>query len=784
MNLSEIKPGGVGVIKSIGSEGHLRRRMIDMGLTVGTRVEVVKYAPLGDPIEINIHGYNLSIRKSEAEKITIFENSKDYDRFLKSNQNNAEIKKTRVIPFLSNPSNSDGGVKVALIGNPNSGKTTLFNNLTGSYQYVGNWPGVTVERKEGKIKNIKDDVTLVDLPGIYSLSPYSPEEIITRQYILEENPDLIINILDATNLERGLYLTTQLLELDCPVIAVLNMEDLLVSKGKIIDYKILEKSLGIPIIPISASKNKGIDNLIFRISGVFNGLKKSRSIVDIYSGEIEDSLKKIDNIINNNKNYVKNNRFKIIKVFEDDIYVIKDLNVSSENLEKIDSIRQSLSKKLGKESDMIIPDERYGYICSLCENVIKNVKSKSALTLTEKIDKVLTGKYTAFPSFIIFIFSIFYITFGPVGSYLKTLCENFINGNTYATMSRILEYFGASYWCKSLVLDAIIGGVGSVVSFLPPVMLLFVLLSLLEDCGYMARAAFIMDKPFRRIGLSGKAFVPLIMGFGCSVPAIMSTKILENKKDKNLAIFLIPFMSCSAKMPVYLLFASAFFPKHQAVVIFSLYTIGILTAIFTAWLFKENLFKGEDSPFIMEMPEYKFPSLKNVWLSVWDKVKDFIERAGTVILLATIVVWILQSFSFEFKFVSDNSESMLANLGGFIAPVFSVCGFGNWQASVSLITGIMAKESIVSTLSVLHGADNSAELSGFLKDSFSVCSAISFMVFSLLYTPCVAALSALHKEFRSIKLTFVSVVYQLFVAYLFSALTFQILSLIFKCINL
>lgn len=784
MNLSEIKPGCSGVIKSIGSEGHLRRRIVDMGLTAGTCVEVVRYAPLGDPIEINIHGYNLSIRKSEAEEINIFESNKEYEQFLQNTKNNSEIKEKSVVPLLSSPPSSNSGMTVALIGNPNSGKTTLFNNLTGSYQYVGNWPGVTVERKEGKIKNISEDVTLVDLPGIYSLSPYSPEEIITRQYILEENPNLIINILDATNLERGLYLTTQLLELDLPVIAVLNMEDLLFSKGKVIDYKKLEKSLGIPIVPISASKNKGIDNLIFRISSVFKNGAKSRSIVNIYSDEIESSLKEIDRIVNNDKNYIRNNRFKIIKVFEDDMYVTESLKISLENLKKIDSVREKLSEKMGKESDMIIPDERYKYICSLCDKVIKNVKNKNVSTFTGKVDKILTGKYTAFPSFIIFIFSIFYITFGPIGSCLKTFCENFINGNTYSTMNRILEYFGASGWCRSLVLDAIIGGVGSVVSFLPQVILLFVLLSLLEDCGYMSRAAFIMDKPLRRIGLSGKAFVPLIMGFGCSVPAIMSTKILENKKDKNLAVFLIPFMSCSAKMPVYLLFASAFFPKHQAVVIFSLYTIGILVAIFTAWIFKENLFKGEDSPFIMEMPDYKFPSLKNVWLSVWDKIEDFIERAGTIILLATIVVWILQSFNFNFEFVSDNSQSMLANLGGFIAPVFSICGFGNWQASVSLITGIMAKESIVSTLSVLHGADNSAELSEFLKSSFSVCSAISFMVFSLLYTPCVAALSALHKEFRSFKLTFISVLYQLFVAYLFSALTFQILSLIFKCINL
>lgn len=382
MNLSEIGPGGSGIIKSIGSEGHLRRRMIDMGLTVGTRAEVIRCAPFGDPIEINIHGYDLSIRKSEAKKIEIFENSKDYEQFLRASKNNPAIKETRVVPFLSSPPSNGGGMKVALIGNPNSGKTTLFNNLTGSYQYVGNWPGVTVERKEGKIKNINDDVTLVDLPGIYSLSPYSPEEIITRQYILEENPDLIINILDATNLERGLYLTTQLLELDSPVVAVLNMEDLLLGKGKIIDYKKLEKSLGVPIIPISASKNKGINNLIFKISNIFKGVKKSQSIVNIYSGEIENALKEIDSIVNKDKNYVKNNRFKIIKVFEDDMYVSESLKISPEDLKKIDVIRENLSEKMGKESDMIIPDERYGYISLLCENVIKNIKSKNTFTFT------------------------------------------------------------------------------------------------------------------------------------------------------------------------------------------------------------------------------------------------------------------------------------------------------------------------------------------------------------------------------------------------------------------
>ncbi len=776
-NIGDMKPGDSGIVKKVESFGALRRRIIDMGLTPGTKVSMVKCAPFGDPIEIKIHGYDLSIRKSEADKIALFENDAQADYLIKKRKLIKPVLKNRVAPLRTTDCDKDKIFKVALIGNPNSGKTTLFNSLTGSYQYVGNWPGVTVGRKEGRVKNIAKEVDLVDLPGVYSLSPYSPEEIVTRDYILNESPDLVINIIDATNLERNLYLTTQLLELDVRLIMAVNMTDLLEHKGHKIDYNALESELGIKIVPVSAGKNRGIDCLLKLISEELESKKNIRISKSIYSSEVENALDGIDQIMSCGNKYVSNTYFNNIKVFEDDPLLIYKSNFSPEKAEKVSEIRSRVSKLYEKDEDMIIADERYAYICELCEKVIKYTKRVKKLSFSNKLDKIVTGKYTAVPCFLLMILSVFYVTFGPIGSTLKMWCEEFINTNMYSTVERILNYLGASDWSKSLALDAVICGVGSVISFLPQVVLLFTLLSLLEDCGYMSRAAFIMDKPLRKIGLSGRAFVPLIMGFGCSVPAVLGTKILESKKDKNLTVFLIPFMSCSAKMPVYLLFASIFFAKYQTLVIFSLYVLGVAVAVLTAFMFKETLFKGEASPFIMEMPEYKIPSPKNVWMNVWDKSKDFIERAGTVILIATVVVWFLQSFDFSFHMVSDSSKSILAVLGNFMAPAFKICGFGDWRACVALLTGVMAKESIVSSLAVLYAGGSVASLGSVLPSVFSVQSAVSFLIFALLYTPCVAALSAINKEFESRKLMFISIVYQLFIAYTLSALTFQILTL-------
>ncbi len=774
-SLGDMSCGEEGIIKKVGSSGSLRRRMIDMGMTPGAKVKLIKYAPAGDPIEIKLHDYKLSIRKSEAKEIEICQSSEEAEKLsAKLEERKFGLKEHALTaPIIKSDEDYSRTYKVALVGNPNSGKTTLFNKLTGSYQYVGNWPGVTVERKEGKIKGIGDDISLVDLPGVYSLSPYSPEEVVTRNYIINESPDVIINILDSTNLERNLYLTTQLLELDCKMILVLNMTDLL--KNKRIDYKELEKRLGVPVVAVSAGKNKGIEKLLECLSLSVKRGSFVRGSSSIYSEKVENSLEKIDKILNEGNAYVFSSRFKTVKAFEGDCIVLESYKLSKDKLDEIEKIRNDVSKSLGKEKDTIIPEERYTYIYDLCQRAIKNLKPESTMTFSERIDKFLTGKFTAFPCFLFLILSIFYLTFGPLGVTLKNICEDFINTQTQGMVLSILNYIGVSPWLKSLVVDSIIKGVGAVISFLPQIVLLFTLLSLLEDCGYMARAAFIMDRPMRKIGLSGKAFVPMIMGFGCTVPAVLGSKILESKKDKNLVIFLIPFMSCSAKMPLYLLFASTFFPNHQTLVLFSLYGFGVVCACLTALLFKDTVFKGEESPFIMEVPDYKWPSFKNVRLSVWDRTKDFVERAGTVILIATVVVWFLQYFGPDFRAVSDNSQSILAKIGQVIAPAFEICGFGNWEVSVSLVTGLMAKESIVSTLSVLYAG--SGELSEVLSHSFSLASAISFLVFALLYTPCVAAVSAIYKEYEDKKLAIFSVLYQLLVAYFMSALVYQFLTL-------
>ena len=772
--ISDMHSGDTGIIKTVKSSGSLRRRMLDMGIIPDAKVRMMKSAPLGDPIQLEIYGYNLSIRKSEAAKIELFDNG--FERKTFSKLQNSELKfKNYSVSFLNFHKNPKI-VKAALIGNPNSGKTTLFNSLTGSYQYVGNWPGVTVARKEGRIKNINETIDLVDLPGVYSLSPYSPEEIVTRNYILNEMPDVIINIIDATNLERNLYLTTQLLELDCKIIAVFNMADLLSHQGKKINCKMLEHEFGVPIVQISASKGNCIESFLKTLSFTLKSNTSVRRTRSIYSPEVENALEAINKIISIENRYITHGRFKFVKLLEDDSLIMRELNLGTNQIDEIAKIRGRVSKLINKDKDLLIADERYNFISNLCQRAVKITNKLKMSSISDKIDFLLTGKYTAFPCFFVLIFSIFYITFGPFGVTLRKWCESFINLNMRYMMERILNYFGASVWAKGLILDAVIGGVGSVISFLPQIALLFLLLSLLEDCGYMARAAFIMDKPLRKIGLSGKAFVPLIMGFGCSVPAVLGTKILESKKDRNLTIFLIPFMSCSAKMPLYLLFSSAFFPNNQLLVIFSLYLFGMLVAIFTAYLFKGSLFSSEETPFIMEMPEYKLPSLKNVWLKVWDRAKDFIERAGTVILVSTVVIWFLQSFSFDLKFVSNNSKSMLAAFGSAVAPIFSICGFGNWRATVALLTGLLAKESIVSTFSVLYENSNRMGLGAALASAFSIPSAVSFLVFALLYSPCIAALSAIHKEFENWKLTIFSIIYQLSVAYILSAITFQVLN--------
>lgn len=684
--------------------------------------------------------------------------------------------------FLDNKNKKIHIPKIALVGNPNCGKTTLFNSLTGSAQYVGNWPGVTVERKEGKLKNFPILAHIVDLPGIYSLSLYSPEEIITRNYIKDEKPDLIVNIIDSTNLERSLYLTTQLIELNYKIILSLNMSDILSKKGKIIDYKLLEKEIGLPIVPISASKGKGIETLIEKIQEILGSSTYKYPKPDIYSSEIEKALSDIEKELKNNKIYSKT-RFKAIKLFEKDSLMNSELSLSASVQKNINSIIGSINLSKNMDYEMVIADQRYKYICSICNSCIREINSfKKNISLSQKIDNVVSSRFFAIPIFAVIMIGIFFFTFGPVGIYLKSQTEQFINMGIESVALRLLEFFNASEWTKSLVIDAIIGGVGSVISFLPQVLLLFTFLSLLEDCGYMARAVFIMDKILSKIGLSGKAFIPLIMGFGCSVPAILGTRIMEDKRAKRLTIFLIPFMSCSAKMPLYLLISSIFFPTHQFMIISIIYLLGIPLAIFTAYLFKSSIFKDNSGLFVMELPEYKMPSLKNLRIHVWDRIKDFVERAGTVILGATITIWFLQSFNTKFEYVSDSSKSILSFIGNLIAPIFTICGFGTWEATVSLISGIIAKESIVSTMSVLYSQGGEA-LNHTLSTAFTPLSALSFMVFVLLYTPCVAAISAMYKELKSLRLTIFYVIYQFLLALFVSAFIFQFGSLIQKIVR-
>lgn len=665
-------------------------------------------------------------------------------------------------------------LKIALAGNPNCGKTTLFNKLTGSNQYVGNWPGVTVEKKEGTAKYEGIELKLVDLPGIYSLSPYSPEEIVTRNFLIDEEPDLIIDIVDASNLERNLYLTTQLMELGIPVLVALNMMDVIEKRGDKIDDKELEKSFGMKFIPISASKGTGTKELLAAATDsiLFNPAK-------IYNEQTEAALGKIETIAATMDGHMKeHSRWTAVKLLEGDRLAREKVNFSKENSAQLKLLQKTVDLGPNADLEMLIADLRYKFICTVCAKAVIRAHPPGFLSLSDKIDNIVTNKFLAIPIFLGAILLIFAITFGPIGTLLSDSAAYFIDEILSPWVSALLVNWGASSWAQSLVVDGIIAGVGSVISFLPQILLLFFLLSILEDTGYMARAAFITDKLLRKIGLSGRAFVPMLMGFGCTVPAVMGTRILENPKDKRLTVLITPFMSCSAKMPVYSMFIMAFFTGNKPLIIFSIYLLGIVVAVLTALLFKNTILKGEPAPFVMELPPYRMPSALSLWLHVWERLKDFLTRAGTVLLGASIVIWFLQSFSPGMQMVENSSQSILAAIGSFIAPVFTLCGFGNWEASVSLLTGLVAKESVVSTMSVLY--QSTGGISTALQSVFTPLSAYSFMIFVLLYTPCIAALAAIRREMESTKWTLIAIVYQPLVAWFASALFFQIGTLIMR----
>jgi ferrous iron transport protein B len=669
-------------------------------------------------------------------------------------------------------------LKLALAGNPNCGKTTLFNRLTGSRAHVGNWPGVTVERKEGVYHIGDDSVVIVDLPGIYSLSPYSEEEVVSRNYILNDKPDLIINIVDATNIERNFYLTSQLMETGVPIVIALNMMDEVEALGDEINIPKLENRLGVKIIPISAVKNLGIEKLMQTCIEVAE--KGNNTIHSILSNTVAYP------VINNIKSVLAQDNksvtlFSAVKLLEGDEKTIENLKLSDSASRKIDSIIKTSEKELGIEWEIYVADLRYRYITGLTEKCIKRTRNPEDLTLTDKIDLVVTNKFLAIPVFLAIMFLVFQITFGSLGSFMTNCLDVLVNEKFLGFLKNVMLQYNVADWLIGLIVDGIAAGVGMVIVFLPQILLLFFFLSILEDSGYMARAAFIMDRLLRRFGLSGKSFVPMLMGFGCSVPAIMATRTLENERDRRMTIILTPFMSCGARMPVYAVFGAALFGKNAGIMIISLYCLGVIIALLSGLLLKRTILKGEAETFIMELPTYRLPSAKTIFLHVWEKAKEFVIKAFTILLVASVAIWFLQNFNFHLQMVDNNTESILGYFGHIIAPIFKPCGYGNWRNAVALLTGFAAKEAVVSTLGILYGVGESAgtvAVSQALSTAFTPLSAYSYLVFILLYMPCVVAFSTIHKEMNSWKWTFIAVGYQTAVAWIASFLVYQIGSLI------
>lgn len=791
--LKEVRPGECAMIVSVGKiAGPVRRRLIDMGLTPGAVVTVRKVAPLGDPIEITVRGYTLTLRKEEAAQIIVGTPaareavSKKQGAYYTPRRLDPETRR-RMELFHAHEASEHASVydehvhdsremKIALAGNPNSGKTTLFNALTGSDQYVGNWPGVTVEKKEGKAKVDGKPVTIVDLPGIYSLSPYSIEEIVARDFIIGEKPDAIINIIDATNFERNMYLTIQLLELERPMVVALNFMDEIEKRGDKIDIQMLSEKLGIPVVPIAAKTGYNLDKLL---EVAHRQMHEGYTIEpdDLYDDFTHEIHHRIGEMIHD-KAYAKDlpAHWASIKLIEGDRIVEEALCLSQEEQESLGQVitEYEASSPIA-DRETLIADSRYRYIEGVRDACY--CRGDMQESISDRIDRVVTHKFFAIPLFLLAMFCMFSLTFGPLGSVLSDGIGAFVDERFGVWLAAFLESVHTAPWLISLCVEGVLAGVGGVLTFLPQIALLFFFLSLLEDSGYMARAAFIMDRLLKRFGLSGKAFIPMLMGFGCTVPAVMGARTMESEKDRRMTIMLVPFMSCSAKLPIYGLIASAFFGAKAGVIVFSLYVIGMLCAVGTGILFKNTLFRGVDAPFVLELPPYRMPSMKNVCKRVWLKVADFLTRAGTLIFLMSIVLWILKTFDFHMQMVTDESVSMLGQLGNKIAPVFTPLGFGTWQAAVALLTGVIAKEAVVASLSMFYGFSLTAEsgvVAAALSSTFvSPISAFSFLIFCLLYVPCVAAVSAIYREMNSLKWTVISVAWQMLTAYVVSFVVFQ-----------
>ena len=776
MKLDNLAIGKSAVIVSVGGTGALRQHFLDMGLIQGVEVTVVKYAPMGDPIEIKIHDFELTLRKEDAQKIEVKEITKKEEL-----KNENIIFKNKKHPGYGESSydkinnhqiyHESDLLTFALVGNQNCGKTTLFNQLTGSNQHVGNFPGVTVDRKDGVIKGYKNTL-ITDLPGIYSMSPYSSEEIVTRNFLLKEKPKAIINIVDATNIERNLYLTMQLLELNMPMVVALNMMDEMSGNGGTVLINELEAHLGVPVVPISAAKGEGIDELVSHVLHVAYYQEKPQFLQHFDNQALDRCINAIEHLIEDHAKKARIPlRFAASKLAENDSLLLEQLDLSQNEKEILEHIRKQLEEESSFDCSAAIASDRFHSIINICRQTVKKPHESKERLRSQKIDQFLTGKYTGIPAFIGIMGIVFFLTFNVIGSFLQGILENGVSTVTNY-VDALLTQAQINVALHSLIIDGIFNGVGTVLSFLPIIVTLFFFLSILEDSGYMARVAFIMDKLLRKIGLSGRSIVPMLIGFGCTVPGVMASRTLSSRRDRQMTIILTPFMSCSAKLPIYAFFTSVFFPGKGALVMIFLYVFGILTGIIFALILKGSLFKGEPVPFVMELPNYRMPGAKNVCQLLWEKAKDFLQRAFTVIFVATIVIWFLQTFDLRFNIVTESKDSILAILAGYIAPIFNPLGFGDWRISTALISGFMAKESVVSTLSILYGSTQS------LLMSLTTPAALSLLIFCLLYTPCIAAIAAIKRELNG-KWALIVVFGQCLIAWLASFVVYHLILLVF-----
>ena len=747
MTLKELAIGKSAVIRTVGASGALRQHFLDMGMIPGAEVTVVKFAPMGDPMELQVHGYELTLRLAEAEQIEV----EEIDERTNSHARGERLKPVDH-PGLgeegkyhseedANPLPDGTVLTYALVGNQNCGKTTLFNQLTGANQHVGNFPGVTVDRKDGTIKGYPN-TNVTDLPGIYSMSPYSSEEIVSRNFVLDEHPKAIINIVDATNIERNLYLTMQLLEMDIPMVVALNMMDEVIGNHGSIDVNTMEALLGVPVIPISAAKNEGVDEVIRHALHVAKyqerPLRQDFCDKSDHDGAVHRCIHAVIHLIEDHAEEAKLPvRFAATKAIEGDPLILEQLKLDQNELDMLEHIVQQMETEREVDRSAAIADMRFDFIERLCEQTVVKPKESKERVRSEKIDKILTGKYTAIPCFIGIMVLVFYLTFNVIGAFLQGILEMGIDQLSRMAEAGLLA-LNVNDAIRSLVIDGIFTGVGSVLSFLPIIVTLFFFLSMMEDSGYIARVAFVMDKMLRKIGLSGRSIVPMLIGFGCTVPAVMATRTLTSERDRKMTILLTPFMSCTAKLPIYAFFVSTFFPGNGGLIMSGLYVLGIVVGILIAFLYRGTLFKGEPVPFVMELPNYRLPGAKNVAQLLWEKAKDFLQKAFTVILMATIVVWFLQSFDLHLNLVENSADSILAIIAGALVPILRPLGLGDWRICTALISGFMAKESVVSTLEVLFG--------GGIASVLTPLSAGVLLVFSLLYTPCVAAVASVKRE--------------------------------------